>query len=308
MKKSIVTLAMAVALNITALSASVLSTPVYASDDAGILANSSTDNDTQNNNRLFQGMGIGAIAGTLVAGPVGLVVGSLIGTVTGAILDDSSLMDSQTKTDTALAITNTGIIHHRQPATNSVVVETKPDNPTITTQDKPENIQLAQLGSTSVATIAHETEQNKLMNILTADVRFDIYFRSGSDDIETFYLPRLTAIANLLKNTDSLDIHLDGYADRRGNKEKNIALAKDRINKVRQQLIDNGIDQHRIISTAFGERKMVSSPGDLSAYAFDRKVEIHFEPVKSEPQTTLPIAVTDHRESAAVAANTPAQF
>ncbi len=308
MKKSIVTLAMAVALNITTLSASVLSTPAYASDDASILTNSPTDNDTQNNNRLFQGMGIGAIAGTLVAGPVGLVVGGLIGTVTGAILDDSSLMDSQTKTDTALAITNTGIIHHRRSTTNSVAVETKPDNPTITTQDKPENIQLAQLSSTSVATIAHETEQNKLMNILTADIRFDIYFRSGSDDIETFYLPRLTAIANLLKNTDSLDIHLDGYADRRGNKEKNIALAKDRINKVRQKLIDHGIDQHRIISTAFGERKMVSSPGDLSAYVFDRKVEIHFEPVKSEPQTTLPIAVTDYRESAAVAANTPAQF
>ena len=80
-----------------------------------------------------------------------------------------------------------------------------------------------------------------------------------------------------MNTMDKLELHLDGYSDRRGDKTKNIALANDRIKKVREQLIDAGVDENRIISKAFGEMKMVSKAGDLEAYTFDRKVVIRFE-------------------------------
>jgi len=76
---------------------------------------------------------------------------------------------------------------------------------------------------------------------------------------------------------NQLEIHLDGYTDRRGNKEQNIKLANQRIENVRQQLITAGVEENRIVSKAYGEMKMVSQPGDLEAYTFDRKVVIRFK-------------------------------
>jgi hypothetical protein len=74
-----------------------------------------------------------------------------------------------------------------------------------------------------------------------------------------------------------LELHLDGYTDRRGNREQNMALANERIQKVREQLVSAGVDENRIVSKAFGEAKMKSSAGNLEAYTFDRRVVIRFE-------------------------------
>ena len=141
-----------------------------------------------------------------------------------------------------------------------------------------DSIQVAQIGS--IDTVVNDSEkiqQDKLLDILTTDLSLDIYFRSGSTNIESFYPARLLAIADLMKNMQQLEIHLDGYTDRRGDKTKNIALANERITRVRQQLIDAGVNENRIVSKAFGEMKMVSAAGDLEAYTFDRKVVIHFK-------------------------------
>jgi hypothetical protein len=56
-----------------------------------------------------------------------------------------------------------------------------------------------------------------------------------------------------------------------------MALANERIEKVREQLIGAGVDENRIVSKAFGEAKMKSSAGNLEAYTFDRRVVIRFE-------------------------------
>jgi len=106
---------------------------------------------------------------------------------------------------------------------------------------------------------------------------------------------------------DKLELHLDGYSDRRGNKTKNIALANDRIEKVREQLINAGVDETRIISKAFGEMKMVSNAGDLEAYTFDRKVVIRFERSSANSihaMTTALSASKTEVESADTAAST----
>jgi len=147
-----------------------------------------------------------------------------------------------------------------------------------------DEIHVALLGSlTPVAEKQSPSVQDELVNILTTDLSLDVYFRSGSTAIETFYPERLAAIAELMKAMDKIQLHLDGYTDRRGNKSQNIALANQRIDKVRQQLVLAGVEEHRIISKAFGEMKMVSSAGDLEGYTFDRKVVIRFE--RSKPDS-----------------------
>lgn len=297
MKKTLLNIGLTIALSGAAMSGSVLSTQAYAADlndsDTSNVDSSNIDNDKpeSSDNYLLPGMGAGAAAGTLVAGPVGFIVGGLIGGFVGSSqeTDDS---------DTQITVVN------KTMANETVSGEDKPSIDNALAQSDPEidnnsdnnslaedntalaSVQVAQLGHISVPE-ANNTQHDEIVDIITADLSLDIYFRSGSTDVEAFYPARLDAVANLMGSMNQLEIHLDGYTDRRGNKEQNIKLANQRIENVRQQLITAGVVENRIISKAYGEMKMVSQPGDLEAYTFDRKVVIRFKRSNADSMHTM---------------------
>jgi len=254
MKKTLLNLAISLSL-----SGAVLSTQAYADDQ--ITADNTNSNDGTTETYMYSGMGIGAATGTAIAGPAGFVVGGLIGAFVGSNQEVSIENEEPKLQNTATEYDNdtSSEVHAEAEAI-----------------DLP-SVQVAQVGSASTIEDSSSTQHQNILDILTTDLSLDVYFRSGSTDIEAFYPSRLAAIADLMENMDQLELHLDGYTDRRGNQSKNIALANQRLNKVRQQLIDSGVEANRIISKAFGEKKMVSQAGDLEAYTFDRKVVIRFE-------------------------------
>ena len=235
------------------------------------------------------GIGVGAATGGLVAGPVGLIVGGIVGAFIGssheiAEQDESSVTTTEASEEDSLH-------------TESIASD---DSPTvITAPGQDSSLQLAQLGpvvSVSEPAVieppvikSEETHDD----VLTSDLSYDVYFRSGSTEIEDFDPARLIAVSQLLDEIDELEVHLDGYADRRGDKDKNIALSNERINSVRQALIDSGVDENRIISKAYGEMKMVSAAGDLEAYTFDRKVVIRFERASSDSLMNMHKVLSD---------------
>ena len=268
-------MAVSIALTSAVFSGSVLSTQAYADD---LTPDYDTNNESTSENYMYPGMGVGAATGTLIAGPIGFLVGGVVGAFVGAaqpaesdtgniaVIDVNSLNDEDTPVSSSLETNNTDLA----------------------------NLQVAQLGPiNTVVDTSIDTQDDGLINILTADLSLDVYFRSGSTDIESFYPARLKAIANLLKEIDQLELHLDGYTDRRGDKSQNIALANKRIDNVRQQLINAGVDENRIISKAFGEMKMVSNAGDLEAYTFDRKVVIRFERSSADSIHAMTAALSD---------------
>lgn len=298
MKKSIVNIAVTMALTSAVLSGSILSTQAYA-DNLNIADNNTTET------YMLPGMGAGAAAGTVVAGPVGFVVGGLIGAIVGFNQD----ITTEPETIPALAKKTT----EKTPVSDSAHNRSENDFQIETTKQETaqHSIQVAQLGLMPViADNVIESQQDRLMAILTTDLSLDIYFRSGSSDIESFYPNRLVAIADLMKTMDKLELHLDGYSDRRGNKAKNIALANERIEKVREQLLNAGVNENRIISKAFGEMKMVSSAGDLDAYTFDRKVVIRFErtPADSIQSMTTALSELETENTDPVVADTGTRF
>jgi len=273
MKKSLLNVAIAMALTSAVFSGSALSTQAYADD---LIADNNTSKDATTDTYMYHGMGVGAVTGVLVAGPVGLLVGGVIGAITGANQD----VATESEQDSALA---------KNTAEETVHVYDRAQQTTPKT-----GVQVAQLGTmNAVVENAVESQHDTLMDILTTDLSLDIYFRSGSTNIEPFYPARLVAIAALMNTMDKLELHLDGYTDRRGNKTKNIALANERIEKVRDQLINAGVDERRIISKAFGEMKMVSSAGDLEGYTFDRKVVIRFEFSSADSIHAMTTALSD---------------
>ncbi len=272
MKKSLLNIAVTMSLTGAVFSGSVLSTQAYA-DDLNIAGNNNS-NDDATETYMYPGMGVGAATGTVIAGPVGFIVGGLIGAIVGSKQDVSSSSET-----TAAETTDTEIADNTV-ETDLTVTSSEDTSMSESTEQntRQPGVQVAQLGTIhAVVDESIESQHDTLMDILTADLSLDIYFRSGSTDIEAFYPARLAAIADLMNTMDKLELHLDGYTDRRGNKTKNIELANERIEKVREQLINAGVDETRIISKAFGEMKMVSNAGDLEGYTFDRKVVIRFE-------------------------------
>ena len=277
MKKTLLNIAVSVAITGAVFSAA-LSTPAYASEFTPV-DNSSNSKTTET--YMLPGMSAGAATGAVIAGPVGLLIGGVIGAVIG-VNNEVNQTSDVTATDKALT-------------ENSIEDDSKLSGDIVDADidDSNNSIQLAQLGAmNTIVDEPSDTAEEKLMNILVTDLSLDVYFRSGSTDIEKFYPARLSAIADLINSMDKLELHLDGYTDRRGNKSQNIALANQRVEKVRQQLVDAGVADNRIISKGFGEIKMVSDAGDLEAYTFDRKVVIRFERTNQNSISTMTTALT----------------
>ena len=284
MKKSILNIAVSMALSSALFSGSVLSTQAYADgmitdevipENIAII-NNDTSNPTSSETYLYPGMGVGAATGTLVAGPAGFVVGGLFGAIFGSRQDKTNDPEKTLQTGTVADSTLTAASVQKD---EHISIDEFTAGTTATPQtDTDNNLYLAQLGSIdSVIEEDINLQQEDIMNILVSDLSLDVYFRSGSTDIEKFYPARLTAIADLVNTMNKLELHLDGYTDRRGDKTQNLALANERIDKVREQLINAGVDESRIVSKAFGEAKMKSAAGNLEAYTFDRRVVIRFE-------------------------------
>jgi outer membrane protein OmpA-like peptidoglycan-associated protein len=300
MKKTLLNTALTIAISSSVFSGSVLPTQSYAST-ADMENKADNTLYQENDNKSFTiptGAGIGAASGILLAGPVGMITGGIIGAFIGSSIqnddtddetDDSNahLADSSIKTD--------GIAEN--------ITDDSSDIPTVANVMEPEAIMLAQAGPVSTLSDSlAENENSEIINILANDISLDIYFRSGSSDVESFYTDRLTALARLLEAETRLDLHLDGYTDRRGEKLQNIELARQRIESVRQELAAAGVDENRIISKAHGEIKMVSAAGDLEAYNFDRKVVIRFALSPASTSTASNIRETTAEQSDEVTA------
>jgi outer membrane protein OmpA-like peptidoglycan-associated protein len=254
-----------------------ITTSLIAGTVSAQAATETPADDSGDKTSQYVGLGVGAATGAIVAGPIGLVIGGLVGSLAGWHNDQAQQPESASITGTtpdgiamesAAAVEATEITPNEVPSDTIIVASAAP----------PESIVTGDDADHSAA----------LRKILTTDLSLDVYFRSGSTHIEGFYTPRMQAISALMHEMPMLDVHIDGYSDRRGNRDENLALSSQRLDAVRAQLIQAGIDDSRIHGKAHGEDRFVSSPGDLEAYTFDRRVVISFE--QAMPATKTPVA------------------
>lgn len=216
---------------------------------------------SDNRHKQYIGTGIGATAGALVAGPVGFIVGGLIGNLAGK-------HDAMTTSKAQQALA----------AEESRHASIQPVSELATEDQTTESIVVAQAGE--IETVINDDSvdhTSELKHILVEDMSLDVFFLSGSTTVEAFYQSRLQAVSKFMQQLPDIDIHLEGYSDRRGNKDTNLALSNQRLDSVRNELVQAGVDTSRIHINAYGELKFVSTPGDLEAYTFDRRVVIRFQ-------------------------------
>lgn len=178
---------------------------------------------------------VSAVAGAVLGGPVGMMLGALGGAYLGDQLKQAD--EVETMSDSLAAA-------------------------------QAEVEQLHQL----LAFSHQHTEQLQQLAVEVMDLK--ILFRTGSDTLTEHGQQRVKELAALLLRQPQLTVRLDGYADPRGTDEYNNVLAHYRADTVKAALRDAGVDAARIAAYSHGASLSAARQGDLQAYAWERKVDI----------------------------------
>ncbi|HEX7113726.1 MAG TPA: OmpA family protein [Steroidobacter sp.] len=187
------------------------------------------------------GMFAGAATGALVGGPIGAAVGLMF----GGILGDSigTAKRAELRADTL-----------EQELTDARL---------------------------ALARASERTGGDEMLDALAQRLHADVMFRTGQADIDTQVAAKLEELGKLLAAHSQLEVQLHGFADPRGNSEKNLELSLERANAVREALIRGGASPEQIRLSAHGEDLATAPEGDLEAYAWERRVSLYIRPAAS---------------------------
>lgn len=210
------------------------------------------------------GFGTGAVIGAIVAGPLGAIVTSAVGVLVG---NQHSI--SQQKTSLAAKL-----------------VEEQNSYKTALANYQQKLLEAEQAYQQEL--LALQQTQDKTSQLQAENLLMSLQFSTGSSEIKPHYRDQIDALAKMLAMSPTLNINLSGYTDLQGSEELNQALSLARVNSVKSELINRGIDADRINLNAYGENAPVVANNEHQASFYDRRVVIKLEQsneFKSNQQT-----------------------
>ncbi|MEP7229755.1 MAG: OmpA family protein [Ginsengibacter sp.] len=102
----------------------------------------------------------------------------------------------------------------------------------------------------------------------------NIFFATGSAKLLAKSFKSLKDVAQVMQDNPTYKIDVDGHTDNTGGNELNQKLSESRANSVKQYLVDNGVDQSRIVATGYGEDKPIEDNSTAAGRAKNRRVEM----------------------------------
>ncbi len=102
----------------------------------------------------------------------------------------------------------------------------------------------------------------------------NVYFKTGSADLEAKSKIELNTLAALLDSYGSVKIELGGHTDSDGDDGANLSLSEARASSVRNYLMAKGIEGGRLVSKGYGETKPVGDNRLESGKAKNRRTEV----------------------------------
>jgi outer membrane protein OmpA-like peptidoglycan-associated protein len=100
-----------------------------------------------------------------------------------------------------------------------------------------------------------------------------VLFALDSDQIEPIGIAMLHEVAHALHTRPDIRLlEVQGYADSRGSEEHNQGLSKRRAERVRDWLIEHGVEPERLVVAARGASAPVEAGGDEAAHEQNRRV------------------------------------
>ncbi len=199
-----------------------------------------------------RGMLGGAAAGAIVGGPIGAAFGLMI----GGVLGDSIGTAKRGEKDAIV----------RADQLQQELVDTR----------------------IALAKASERSGGDEMLDALAARLHADVMFRTNTAELDTEVQTKIADLGQMLGSHPQLEIQLHGFADPRGNSEKNLELSMARAGVVREALIAGGAAPEQIRISAHGEDLTTAPKDDLEAYAWERRVSISIRP-------TSPAAVAQSR-------------
>ena len=103
----------------------------------------------------------------------------------------------------------------------------------------------------------------------------NIFFSIGSSKLLAKSFKSLKDVVQIMQENPTYRIDVDGHTSNTGGTELNKKLSESRAKSVRQYLIDNGVDESKIIATGYGEERPIADNKTAAGRAKNRRVEMH---------------------------------
>ncbi len=105
----------------------------------------------------------------------------------------------------------------------------------------------------------------------------NIFFSINSAKLLAKSFKSLKEVVKIMNDNPSYKIDVDGHTSNTGGTELNQKLSDSRAKSVRQYLIDNGVDESRIVATGYGETKPIADNKTAAGRSKNRRVEMHLK-------------------------------
>jgi len=201
------------------------------------------------------GMGGGAIAGAVVAGPAGFVVGAIAGKFIGRQegleneINDNSIQLAQLKEELSNKNQTIALLNQQR-------------------SELKQNMMVASLTDVSMQS------PDSLEKFMEEKFIFTINFKTNSDQVENHLAEQCREISKSIRSFPNLVVNLNGFADVRGQDEYNQSLSQRRLESVKQLLMQEGIPESAIKMFANGESGSLQLGDNNDGFSFDRRVVI----------------------------------
>jgi len=104
--------------------------------------------------------------------------------------------------------------------------------------------------------------------------KFVLYFKTDSTNLIPDSKALIPGIIQCIRERNSFDIHVNGYSDRKGTYEYNLALSLKRATYIQELLVKSGIEDKYITTTSTGEGNPLIPTADDVAEPRNRRVEV----------------------------------
>lgn len=204
------------------------------------------------------GVGVGAVVGTLAAGPFGFFAGSIIG---GYIGEGQGYKDSANNSDI-----QDRIIAQQEETINQLKSK-------LTTSQQPSLMPTAQQPVVQTAAVTPITHN---MHGLARDFSLSLIlqFQFGKAEIEPIYRNQLAQLAEFLQQHPQVSATITGFTDTIGAKTANLALSQQRAESVQTVLRQHGVPVKQLHIIGKGESVPVYSVDSPQTRFFERRVLI----------------------------------
>jgi outer membrane protein OmpA-like peptidoglycan-associated protein len=118
------------------------------------------------------------------------------------------------------------------------------------------------------------TERAAQREALQRAFDLQVLFRTAASSVEQESARHLARLGQVLAPIEGVVVHLDGYADARGDERYNQQLSADRATAVKDILVAAGLPAERILVSAQGESGARAAENDTDALALDRRVHL----------------------------------